>query len=295
MTWETHMDVWLLSDWTNDTSISRHDLIAIDHEFDYPVAVMEGNPHVKPFLDRYFGHRDSYHAISSIIFPLKQPLVDRVEAVCAGGFQRHMIGLQMRRLKGHGDYLPEVDSFTHLALAVQEARGWTDDETGFFVATDVPGVLDDVKAALPGRTVVYMEKDMKIAFQPNENPGTVIDALIDMKLLSVCDEILITYGSSFGQVAAAWGGLKPYVLLFGSRFINKQLPRMSQVRHRPEALNEMHFSLFGTYCCCGCLPQHHLIITHAWFRHVAFTVSAQADWHGSILSTLHVLSAAAAL
>jgi hypothetical protein len=63
-----------------------------------------------------------------------------------------------------------------------------------------------------------MEKDMRAAFQGNKNPGRVVDGVVDMKLLSMCDEILITYGSSFGQISAAWGGLKPYVLLFGAQF-----------------------------------------------------------------------------
>jgi hypothetical protein len=225
------MDMWLLSDWNSHDVVQHHDIIALDHEFDYPVAVMEANIYVKPFLDRYFGRRDYFHEISKFIFPLKQPLVDRVDKVYAGGFQQCMIGLQIRRLKGHGDYLPQVDSFTHLALAVQKARGWSDEETGFLVATDVPEIVHDVRTALRGRVVVYMDKDMKVVYQPNENPGTVVDALIDMKLLSMCDEILITYGSSFGQIAAAWGGLKPYVLLFGyqAQMNNDNLPRMSQV------------------------------------------------------------------
>jgi hypothetical protein len=105
-------------------------------------------------LDRYIKNRDYFHEISRFIFPLTQPLRDQVETMCAQGFQRRMIGLQIRRLKEVEEYLPEVDIFTQFALAVQEARGWSDEETGFFLATDVPHVVGDVRAALPGRAVV---------------------------------------------------------------------------------------------------------------------------------------------
>lgn len=44
---------------------------------------------------------------------------------------------------------------------------------------------------------------------PSRNPGTLESALIDMALLSRCDEIVTTFASSFGYVAAAWGEIAP--------------------------------------------------------------------------------------
>ena len=48
-----------------------------------------------------------------------------------------------------------------------------------------------------------------------ENPGTVTSALIDMALLSHCDDIVLTMASSFGYVAAAWAGYAPVYMVYG--------------------------------------------------------------------------------
>ena len=58
------------------------------------------------------------------------------------------------------------------------------------------------------------------------NPGTPESALIDMRLLSECNEVVITVGSSYGSVAAAWGGIPPVHMLHG-------LHKNVQVRERP--------------------------------------------------------------
>lgn len=47
------------------------------------------------------------------------------------------------------------------------------------------------------------------------NPGTPESALIDMRLLSECSELVVTVGSSYGSVAAAWGGVVPVQMLHG--------------------------------------------------------------------------------
>ena len=42
-----------------------------------------------------------------------------------------------------------------------------------------------------------------------QNPGSLASGLIDIALLSLCDDIVMTHGSSFGWIAAAWGGVAP--------------------------------------------------------------------------------------
>ena len=44
---------------------------------------------------------------------------------------------------------------------------------------------------------------------PSNNPGTLESGLMDMALLSQCDDIVMTITSSFGYIAAAWGGVAP--------------------------------------------------------------------------------------
>ena len=49
----------------------------------------------------------------------------------------------------------------------------------------------------------------------NGNPGSPESALLDWKLLTECDDLLITVGSSFGQIAAAYAGIAPVNLVHG--------------------------------------------------------------------------------
>ncbi|KAF0551564.1 hypothetical protein F8M41_023133 [Gigaspora margarita] len=55
--------------------------------------------------------------------------------------------------------------------------------------------------------IIHSENNMDL-FNPNmqehENPGTEAGALIDLKLLGLCDELVFTYASSFGFLAAGW-------------------------------------------------------------------------------------------
>jgi hypothetical protein len=55
------------------------------------------------------------------------------------------------------------------------------------------------------------------------NPGTPESGLIDMRLLSECDELVVTVASSYGSVAAAWGGVAPVQMLHGLH-ANVQVP-----------------------------------------------------------------------
>ena len=47
------------------------------------------------------------------------------------------------------------------------------------------------------------------------NPGTPESALIDMRLLSECNELVVTVGSSYGSIAAAMGGIAPVHMIHG--------------------------------------------------------------------------------
>jgi hypothetical protein len=68
----------------------------------------------------------------------------------------------------------------------------------------------------PTSKVIWLEKNMTITGEAGgENPGNTADALADIALLSRCVEIVTTYGSSFGGVAAGMGGLLPLFVLPG--------------------------------------------------------------------------------
>ena len=72
-------------------------------------------------------------------------------------------------------------------------------------------------AEILGRQRVVFVEDGIVAFSPirdrGKNPignlGSLESALVDIALLSHCDDIITTFASSFGHVAAAWGGIAP--------------------------------------------------------------------------------------
>ncbi len=73
---------------------------------------------------------------------------------------------------------------------------------------------------LLGQDMVVFRKDNGVGQVSSKvigvnNPGTPESALIDMRLLSECNELVITVGSSYGSVAAAWGGIAPVQMLHG--------------------------------------------------------------------------------
>jgi len=53
------------------------------------------------------------------------------------------------------------------------------------------------------------------------NPGTMESALMDMVLLSRCNDIVMTVASSFGYVAAAWGGFAPVHMVYGTHLTSQ--------------------------------------------------------------------------
>ena len=62
-----------------------------------------------------------------------------------------------------------------------------------------------------------MQADQHISLLSNckQLVGSIRSGLIDMMLLSECDEIVMTGSSTFGSVAAGWGGIAPVVMLPG--------------------------------------------------------------------------------
>ena len=62
------------------------------------------------------------------------------------------------------------------------------------------------------------------------NPGTPESALIDMRLLSECNELVVTVGSSYGSIAAGMGGIAPVQMIHG-KHQNVQVGVTSPCQH----------------------------------------------------------------
>ncbi|CAL8465697.1 g5233 [Coccomyxa elongata] len=128
------------------------------------------------------------------------------------------VGLQVRTQKPLGAGLadPSVRHYCTLARAVQLKQNLPDDQIKFFIATDSEKALAEIRRTLGPDRVVSMDGGAKEGVKEKTragDPGTEESAVLDMRLLSMTDALLVTSASSFGYVAAAWGGIVPIHVL----------------------------------------------------------------------------------
>ncbi len=96
-------------------------------------------------------------------------------------------------------------------------------DTVFFLASCDAKVAEEIKKAFPGRVLELPQKDYL---------GD-IDAIADLYLLAKSDKLIVTFGSSFSEVAWWLGGAKVQVQVVGSYlqwriqdYINRRLKRL---------------------------------------------------------------------
>lgn len=96
------------------------------------------------------------------------------------------------------------------------------------------GFVAQVMNILGADRVIYTDNGIaptsseKGVINSADNPGTLESALQDMALMSQCNDLVMTVASSFGYVAAAWGGYAPVrnFSLHGSPLPRLQKPRL---------------------------------------------------------------------
>ena len=67
-----------------------------------------------------------------------------------------------------------------------------------------------ILAAIPHTNLFVVDHVWYTEFHARRTQVGDLMAVVDMKLLSMCNETVITHASSFGQVAAALGRTYPY-------------------------------------------------------------------------------------
>jgi hypothetical protein len=191
-------------------------MIGLIHGGDYPLGFIQANPELKHFMDFYFEGRDPFHELAQFFLRPKAQFLSKVLGVTRTMFREKMIGLHLRRFKGSMALAPKVKDYGSLAIAVQWSNGWSDEETGIYIASDLASVVDELRESFPTKNFIFVPKNLTFGLQPSGNPGTIEDAWMDVFLLSFCQELILTFGSSFGSMAAGMAGVKPYWMLFGS-------------------------------------------------------------------------------
>lgn len=133
---------------------------------------------------------------------LKQIRDKQVIEKFAGAF---MIGMQMRFEYLNAD---DVDRFVVCALGIEAKRqkkiGYR--PVRWFISTDQDSQIRSLVQNYSQKTIIGEGKIGHV----NEMPDTYERALIDIELLSLCDELIITGGSTFGFMASIKSQKMPY-------------------------------------------------------------------------------------
>lgn len=179
--------------------------------WDYVCAPIISNPHYKDWIGRIIPDYRVFTAISLRLFRLKLTYVDQIKNFIDNNFGDHNIGIHIRSKKTslYRMVIPVEHYFQVVKTLLVGIKGKT---ISIFIASDTNDDRDKLAKLLKSSNhfnnntinVVYVENDMNIHNPVNFNPGTEANAIVDMKILSFCDDLVITYGSSFGFIAAGW-------------------------------------------------------------------------------------------
>ena len=188
---------------------------------DYLGALLQSNRHYNRFFRKYFPRGDVFHPLSHYLLHLSAPLERRAQDVVQRRFSAHTIGIQMRLLKSDFAFFtgwkppPSVEAYCSAAKAVSAASDSAEDAR-YFVTADDPAAYAEVARILGPEKVIYGANRREAGnLTVAGNPGTEGSAVLDLRLLSMCSDVVISSGSSFGGVAAAWGGMIPVYMVYG--------------------------------------------------------------------------------
>lgn len=170
---------------------------------DYDMPFLQANTALHSFLHANFPTGEVFFPLAQYLFRLSVDNEEVVEAFSKAHFQQYNIGLQIRRQRHNNDWGEQIPlkTFCSLALLLKQQSGLDSSSVGIFLATDTPNeVLPTLKKCLGESSLSFAVSN---------------SAIQDMKLLSMCDEVVVTFTSTFGTVASAWGGISPIHTTYG--------------------------------------------------------------------------------
>ena len=186
---------------------------------DYAMPLLVNNENYKDQVKSLFNnkHANVFGHIARWLLtpsPKIQKTVDRT-------FERlgkYNFGMHLRMQKpmpaggDKGVKVPDPEVFFKFARMRAEALGFPASDTVFYLASDDSRARDRATEYFSkrGLTVRFMEG---IKFGNDGDRASVEslqNAIAEMRVLSMCDEIVGSYGSSFSAAAASWGAITKY-------------------------------------------------------------------------------------
>lgn len=238
----------------------RYKIVRI-YSDDYPFPAFFVNTNYRPLLEQLFPDYNAFHHISKYLFrPSKHVLrlMDDLPTLS----MNCSIGIHVRTMKyGLPDsHTAPMSNYASLTKQILIRNEWNMNNTHIYIAADSESTRQSLFQALTAKNL------SKVSYQPGEflsektigqNPGNEVSAVIDTLVLSKCLEVITTYTSSFGMVAAGLGNVKFYIVnqertkpedrafLYTSHMISE--PCFYRSQRLVVSLDEQTRKLYGTY------------------------------------------------
>jgi hypothetical protein len=176
-------------------------------------------------LDRLFQVGfETAHFVLKQAWPLKRNLSVLVDEYKRQHFDNSfVIGLQLR-----AEYVNEtagdVEKFVNCALGI-ESKVRTKKQVKWFVASDWGHIHPKISKLMPNR-VVFCTNGSADHDPGVQYSGVAVKAMLDIELLSLCDEMVLTGGSTFGFLSAIKALRLPYYVN-GTNWCGERCKRMT--------------------------------------------------------------------
>ncbi|CAG8607002.1 6862_t:CDS:1 [Scutellospora calospora] len=194
----------------NNEEINLQKILYI-HTWDYICAPITSNPHYKEWFDKIIPDYRVFKTISLKLLRVHPNIRKQIDTFADKNFNEYNIGIHLREIKSLANSIQPIEHYSQAVKMLLLGRKKTN--ISIFVAADNnigrKQIVKSLRKEFNSNSdnsikIIYTKDNMNLANPVSRNPGSEVGALIDMQLLSLCDDLVITYGSSFGFIAAGW-------------------------------------------------------------------------------------------
>ncbi|GBG79459.1 hypothetical protein CBR_g29605 [Chara braunii] len=200
---------------------SKHNIMFWCQDYSLPYLLV--NPVYSNILSNFFPSFEPFHDIATKVLRPSMRMQEVVNSFVKMNFIKHkqMIGVHARFLKHIPRHkVPLSAVYSSFAESLQLRLHLPDRDVGFFIATDSNHEREEIMRQIKGSTamitakyVYYLRSNKLEEYHTFDNPGTEESAHTDLFLLASCQHLVVTFSSSFGQVAAGLGGIPAYSVI----------------------------------------------------------------------------------
>ena len=179
----------------------------------------QANPTFRPLLDQYFPRGEVFFPISKNLYHPAPLLLHNITEFANRNFRDCTIALQYREAKV-APMLPRVTMspqvYCDLASSLVHSRGLRLSDCTFFVASDVEHFYTTAQRYFGAGNVCWTDNGISSGHTGMclDCPGTPATGLVDVFLMSLADEVVGTWASTFGTLAAGLGSIKAHTVYF---------------------------------------------------------------------------------